>query len=522
MTGPGRGAVRLGTAEDLGPAAVLAVADGADLEPAPALLEGLARSRDATLAALAAAGPVYGVTTGMGRQSHLPVAAEDRAGYQDDLMLARSAGTAPWLDRRTTRAVLATRLRTLLAPEVGVSPGLARALVGALRADALPALPATGSGAAGEIIPLAHLGAFLTGAGQGLADDGTTARPAADVLAAADLPPYPLGPKEGVALLQGVPVATACAVLLGDEVRLLTGQALAAAAAEVALVRAPRDPYAAPLARGDAELARVHASLLRLAGEEPEPRSLQAPVSFRVVGPALAHLLRMRAQLAGAVERALCGVTTSPALVDGRFLGTAGFDGFDLAAGADAVRVALVHAAELGTARLHRLLDPAVTGLTPQLSAEPGRHAGLVVLHKRAVGLVHELRRGSAPASLGAMETSLGQEDVQSHTLEAMAAVSRAAEVLRDVVACELVAVHQGVLLGRSAPLVGRDGLGHRMGPKLETVLHNAFEVLPDTVTDRPPGPEVAAVRAVLRLGWANHVLDRPLDSPSRPARPSS
>jgi histidine ammonia-lyase len=300
------------------------------------------------------------------------------------------------------------------------------------------------------------------------------------------------------------------AVLLSADARLLAGQHLAAAAAEVACVRAPRDPYHPALSRGDDELSAVHRALLGLAGAEPEPRLLQAPVSFRVVGPALAHLLRALRQLDGAVHRALTGVSTSPALVDDRFLGTAGFDGFDLAASADAVRLALLHAAEVGAARLHRMLDPRVTGLPPQLSAAPGRQAGLVALHKRVVGVLHEARRAAAPASLGPAETSLGQEDVQSFALEATGAAHDAVAVLRQATAAELLAVHQAALLEPGAP---------RGAETLQMVLHKAFEDLGRSPEDRRLGPEVAALERRLGVGWGHDRLDIIRDAPSESAR---
>jgi histidine ammonia-lyase len=501
--------VRVDDPADLGPAEVVAVADGAALALGPGLLAALRDSRQKTLTTLADAGPVYGVSTGMGSQAHLSVGAAEQPSYQGDLMLARSVGTAPWLDRRTTRAVLATRLRTLLDPEVGISAELALALAAALAADLQPAVPATGNGAAGEIIPLAHLGGALGGTGDVLDVDGAPV-PATEGLAAAGLAPYSFGVKEGVAFLQGVPVATARAVLLAADARLLAGQALAVAAAEVALVRAPRDPYDAALTRGDDLLGLVHAGMRDLAGPEPAPRMLQAPVSFRVTGPAVAHLLRSTAHLEEAVDRALAAVSTSPALVGGRFLGTAGFDGFDLAAALDGVRLAVLHAAETGTARLHRLLDSRVTGLPAQLSGGPGRQAGLVVLHKRAVGLVHAARRTAAPASLGATETSLGQEDVQSFALESAEAAFEALEVLRDVTACELVAVHRAMLLD-PAPARGSEGL--------RTVLHKTSEVLGQETTDRPHGRDVSSVLRLLRLGWAHDALPTSGDAPSHPQR---
>jgi histidine ammonia-lyase len=489
--------VRVAAPTDLDPSAVVRVADGEGVTLADELLAGLAASREETLDALATGAAVYGVTTGMGSQAHLAVGATDRPAFQGDLMLARSVGGPPWLDRRTLRAAIAVRLRTLLEPEAGVSPGLCVALASLLDADVAAAVPASGYGAAGEIIPLAHLGGFLSGTGDGLTTSGAAA-PATGLLRDAGLTPYTFEAKEGVAFLQGAPVATAWALLLAADARLLQAQQLVVAAAEVVTVRAPRDPYHPALGRGDSQLSALLTVLRALTGEEPSPRMLQAPVSFRVVGPALAHVSRTVTHLDDAVDRALTGVTTSPALVDGTFLGTAGFDGFDVAASADATRVALLHAAETGTARLHRMLDPRVTGLAPQLSAEPGRHTGLVTLHKRAAGRVHEARRGSTPAALGAAETSAGQEDVQSYALEATSALRDAVDVLRDVTACELLAVRQAQLLG--APSEGSE--------RLQMVLHKAFEALPDSTLDRPFGREVADLGHVLGVGWGQDALD--------------
>ena len=490
--------IDLARPEDLDVAAVRAVADGAALRLSPALLVELATSRQRTLDALAAAGPVYGVSTGMGLQSHLAVGASDQPAFQSDLMLARAVGTAPWLDRRTVRAALTTRLRTLIHAETGISPGLAHALAALLGADLHPAVPAGGNGAAGEIIPLAHLGGFLCGHGEALDADGVPV-PAEKALRDAGLTPYPFAAKEGVAFLQGVPVAAAQAVLLGAEVRRLISQNLLTAAAEVAIAHAPRDPYEPALSRGDAELDLVHAALRALAGDEQHPRMLQAPVSFRIVGPALATLLRSIGQLESAAQRALDAVSTSPALVDGRFLGTPGFDGFDLAAAMDSVRTAVLHTAEAGAARLHRMLDARVTGLAPQLSAQPGRQAGLVAVHKRAVGVLHAALRSSAPASLGAAETSLGQEDVQSFGLEAASALQEAVRVLDDVTACELLAVHQAMLL---------DSAVFRGSKSLRMVLHKGFETLTPDANDRQFGSDVTQLRGVLAVGWAGDVLE--------------
>jgi histidine ammonia-lyase len=140
-------------------------------------------------------------------------------------------------------------------------------------------------------------------------------------------------------------------------------------------------------------------------------------------------------------------VTDSPAYLDGKFTGTAGFHGIDLAAHCDHLTAAFCHAAEVAAARLHRLMDPAVTGLPAQLARDPGPQAGLTPVHKRAAGEVHAMRPLAAATPVGLIETSGGQEDVQSFAWEATGKLSRALRHARAVTACELLAGYQAAAL---------------------------------------------------------------------------
>ncbi|MGZ4479382.1 MAG: aromatic amino acid ammonia-lyase [Nocardioidaceae bacterium] len=481
-------------------ATVLRVARaGAVPEIGPDLAAFVERRCASVRAALADGTPVYGVSTGMGAMSEQRLSAAEQAGQQRALLLARAVGGPPWLDADEARGVLAVRLRGFLNGDSGVSLDLCRRLLALLSAGVLPAVPRTGLGAAGEILALAHAAGPLVGIGSVLGPDGGT-RDAGPALAAAGLSPLALGPKEGVALIEGVPVTTALAVLRAHDARVLLRQATVVAAAEAALLRASRDAYDDALARADAPLGEVLRDLRDLAGPEPAPRVLQPPVSFRVAGPVLAHLARCLDGLDAAVERALAGVTDSPAYVEtaegtGRFVGTAGFSGYDLAAHLHHLTVAMVGVAEVGAARLHRMLDPRSSGLPAQLSADPGPQAGLSPTHKRAVGVVHGLRRHALPATVGTVETSAGQEDVQSFSLEAAEATRATLDGLREVLACELLAVHQARLLGGRLP--------DSAGAALRAALDALAGVLPDTAQDRPFGVDIERIRAVLAAGWA-------------------
>jgi histidine ammonia-lyase len=450
------------------PGLIRAVAAGQPVAVEDGLLAAVQARCERVRQALRDGQPVYGVNTGMGALSKVRLTEEQQRSHQRNLLLARAAGGPPWLSPPEVRAIFAVRLATFLSGDAGVSAALCQRLADFLNRGIVPAVPRQGAGTAGEITQLAHAFGPLAGIGRVLGPDGAP-RPAGEALRAHGLDAFTLGPKEGIALIQGVPGATGLAVLGRGDAAELTALMEAAAALSVAVIRAPRDPYQAACGRGDEVLAAVLARLRAAAGDEQSPRALQAPVSFRVAGPVLAQLHRAAGQLEAAARRALTGVTDSPAYLDGTFTGTAGFHGIDLAAHCDHLTAAFCHATEVAAARLHRLMDPAVTGLPAQLARDPGPQAGLTPVHKRAAGEVHAMRPLAAATPVGLIETSGGQEDVQSFAWEAAGKLSRALRHARAVTACELMAGYQAAALsgwetraGREARAAGQAPAGSR------------------------------------------------------------
>jgi histidine ammonia-lyase len=487
--GPATSAIVIAAPGDLDAGLIRQIAAGQRIGLAPVLLADVDRQCRAAREVLRSGDPVYGVNTGMGALAGVRLTGPEQLAHQRNLLLARAAGGPPWLDAPDARAVIAVRLRTFLSGDSGVSAALCRELADLLKSGVVPAVPRTGVGSAGEIIPLAHAFGPLVGIGHVLGRSGRTVA-ASEALRDRGHEEYRLGPREGHALLAGVPGTTALCLMRLAEAGTLEGTMESAAALSIAAAGAPRDPYVAACARGDDILADVLGRIRAAVGALPEPRSLQAPVSFRVAGPVLAHVLRACEALAAATDRALTGVTDSPAFLDGRFVGTAGFHGIDLAAHCDQLTAALAHAAEVSAARLHRLLDTRVTGLPAQLAARPGLDAGLVAVHKRAVGEVHALRRLCVPAPVGLVETSGGQEDVQSFAWEAAEALRGAMHHAAAVTACELLAGYQACSLSeRAAP----DGCHH--------TLTRLAEIVGPIGGDRPFGEDIERILGVLRTG---------------------
>ena len=108
--------------------------------------------------------------------------------------------------------MLLLRANTLARGHSGVRPRVIDALLSLLRADVLPLVPSRGSvGASGDLAPLAHLALPLLGCGQ--VRIGGRAATGAEGLRHAGLAPLKLGPKEGLALINGTQAMTSLLAL---------------------------------------------------------------------------------------------------------------------------------------------------------------------------------------------------------------------------------------------------------------------------------------------------------------------
>src|SRR5256714_8881223 len=154
---------------------------------------------------------VYGINPGFGKLAQTRIADDQRAQLQKNLVPSHSAGFGAPLAAPVVRLMLLLKAASLAHGVSGVRGEVIDALLALLNADVLPVIPEKGSvGASGDLAPLAHLAGVLIGIGE------VTVRgerlPARDGLARAGLAPFELGPKEGLALLNGTQASTALAL----------------------------------------------------------------------------------------------------------------------------------------------------------------------------------------------------------------------------------------------------------------------------------------------------------------------
>ncbi|MGH2886884.1 MAG: aromatic amino acid lyase, partial [Solirubrobacteraceae bacterium] len=246
-----------------------------------ALLDTIQRNRDALLGQLAAGASAYGVTTGLGFLASRPVAQVDQAAFQRSILAGRAAGVGPPLSEPVVRGAMLLRLTGFLSGHAGVSAELCRVIAERLNDGWYPVVPGGVSGAAGEIVPLSHL--FATLVGDGFVHLDGRIVPAADALSPSQardaapkrgMPPYRLGAKEGIALINGAPLAPALAAPLLLRAEALLEHATLCGALAVALTGAALHPYSPRVGelKGDPGQLAIHRRLWSLL--EPTPDRL--------------------------------------------------------------------------------------------------------------------------------------------------------------------------------------------------------------------------------------------------------
>ena len=445
---------------------------------------------------LASGRAVYGVNTGFGMLAQTRIPDDRLAELQTNLILSHSCGLGDPLDPRIVRLTMVLKAVGLGRGHSGISRAVVERLLAMVEADALPLIPSQGSvGASGDLAPLAHMSAALLGEGRIVLDGETLA--AADALARLGLEPLALGPKEGLALINGTQVSTAIALDVLFTAERVFGSALVAGALSTDALKGSIAPFDARLsaARGQPGQIAVAAALRGLLADSVIGAShvdcgkVQDPYSFRCQPQVMGAALDLIRNAARTLEIEANAVSDNPLLFGDEALSGGNFHAEPVAFAADILAMALCEIGSLSERRIAVLVDPKMSGLPPFLIADSGVNSGFMILQVTAAALVSENKSLAFPASVDSIPTSAGQEDHVSMATHGALKARRIALNAAGVIGIELMAGAQGLDL--HAPLAS--------SPPLREALAAIRAAVPFHAADRYLADDVAwAKQAVL------------------------
>ncbi|WP_349618199.1 histidine ammonia-lyase [Azotobacter salinestris] len=471
---------------------------GIEFDPAcRAEVEASARS---VAAILASQRTVYGINTGFGLLARTSIPGESLATLQRNLVLSHCTGTGPLLDDASVGLILALKIASLARGYSGVRWPVIEALLRLYQARVYPCIPSQGSvGASGDLAPLAHLAATLLGVGQ-VCHEGRLLE-ASEGLAIAGLEPLTLGPKEGLALLNGTQVSTALALRGLFAAERLFGAAVVAGSLSVEALKGSFVPFDARIQAvrgqpGQIAVAELYRELLHdsaINRSHAHCKRVQDPYSLRcqpqVMGACLDHLRFA----AGVFLREANAVSDNPLVFagDAEVLSGGNFHAEPVAMAADVLALAIAEIGALSERRIALLVDPALSGLPAFLVKEGGLNSGFMIAQVTAASLVSENKSLAHPASVDSLPTSAGQEDHVSMATFAARRLQDMAGNAAAVVGIELLAAAQGVDF--HAPLSS--------SPQLDEVMALIRSRVAHYEEDRYFAPDIATARAWVEGG---------------------
>lgn len=415
----------------------------------------IARSAETVRRLLATGEAIYGVNTGFGKLAKTRIPGPDLDRLQINIVRSHAAGVGAALSPAVTRLVLLLKVNALAQGASGISLAAVEALVSLINADILPVIPGQGSvGASGDLAPLAHMSLVLLGEGEALVSGQRMS--GANALRAAGIAPVALGPKEGLALLNGTQVSTALALggLLAAE-RNAAAAILAGAMSVDAVMGSdtPFDPRIHALRpHPGQQVAAAHYRRL-LAGSAIRASHLsgddrvQDPYSFRCQPQVMGACL----DLLGNATRTLLieanSVSDNPLVFaeDGAVLSGGNFHAEPVAFAADMIALAVAEIGSLSERRIAALIDSSISLLPAFLIRNPGLNSGFMVPQCTAAALMSENKQLSHPASVDSAPTSANQEDHVSMATHGARRLLAMTANLSRIVSIELLAAAEGI-----------------------------------------------------------------------------
>lgn len=436
------------------------------LELDPQAAEAVERAQQTVEAIVNHGDVVYGINTGFGKLAQTTIPRDRLAELQRNLVLSHSVGLGEALPDDVVRLVMASKVISLARGHSGVRLQVIDNLLRLFNAGVMPVIPEKGSvGASGDLAPLAHLSLMLLGEGN-VRMNGKEI-PAPQGLQQAGVEPLVLGPKEGLALLNGTQVSTALALRGLFEGEKVFAAGLVAGALSLEAIKGSVKPFDARIhkargQKGQIDVAAAVRALLEgseIVDSHQHCGRVQDPYSIRCVPQVMGACLDNLRHAARVLQIEANAASDNPLVFcdTGEVISGGNFHAEPVAFAADILALAIAEIGAISERRLALLLDTGLSGLPPFLVKEGGINSGFMIAQVTAAALASENKSLAHPGSVDSLPTSANQEDHVSMATYAARRLGAMCFNTAAVVGIEAMAAAQGMEFARplrSSPLV--------------------------------------------------------------------
>nr|WP_205747249.1 histidine ammonia-lyase [Desulfopila sp. IMCC35006] len=453
---------------------------------------------------------IYGINTGFGLLASTIIPNEELEHLQRSIVLSHAAGVGTFMRESTVRLMMVLKINSLARGYSGIRLEVIEALVQLVNAQVYPCVPQKGSvGASGDLAPLAHMSTVLLGEGEALHQGKIIS--GLEGLQIAGLSPITLGPKEGLALLNGTQASTAFALegLFAAEELFAAAMVSGSLSVEAALgSRRPFDPLVHAV-RGHKSQIDVAACYRRLLDHSEIELShkfceaVQDPYSLRCQPQVMGACLTQIRNSAEVIATEANAVSDNPLVFsrENDIISGGNFHAEPIAMAADNLALAIAEIGALSERRMALLIDAHMSKLPPFLVEKGGLNSGFMIAQVTSAALASENKSLAHPASVDSLPTSANQEDHVSMATFAARRLLEMADNTAGVLAIELLAACQGVDF--RAPL--------KTSPLLEEAKALVREVVAFYDQDRYFAPDIKNAQQLVQAGAFNHLVSADL-----------
>ncbi|WP_293305110.1 histidine ammonia-lyase [Pedobacter sp. UBA5917] len=381
---------------------------------------------------------VYGINTGFGPLCTSMISAVDTRKLQENILKSHAVGVGEPIDTEISRLMLVLKLQALAQGYSGIRVETLDRMIWFLEVGATPVVPKQGSvGASGDLAPLSHL--FLPLIGLGKVHYKGEIIATAQLLTAYQIQPLHLGPKEGLALINGTQFIAAHAVKVVQRLENVLDSANIIAAMMIEGLKGSEKPFHAQLHQlrpypANIAVADQVRKLLRgseIMTSHADCEKVQDPYSLRCIPQVHGASRTAWLHLKEALEIELNSVTDNPVIFNDELTISGGnFHGQPLALPLDYACLAASEIGNISDRRIYLSLEGNTPGVPKLLMKETGLNSGFMIVQYTSAALASENKGLCFPASADSIPTSLGQED---HVSMGSIGARKALQVIENV-----------------------------------------------------------------------------------------